>query len=131
MHSLPQTNRCFSKTPVRRRIYASSCYPAFFQGHQRNGSKEYYSMMRKRKIWSEGRFSVLKREHLLSMIRKRGILCATEECLLAAMAINLNRMKMPFHLLFSSVFDLVFACVFREIITVSTGPSIDTNSYIS
>ncbi|MCG4470834.1 transposase, partial [Lawsonibacter sp. DFI.6.74] len=48
--------------------------------------------MRLRKIWAEGSFSVLKREHCISKIRKRGILAATEECLLAAMALNLKRM---------------------------------------
>jgi hypothetical protein len=48
-------------------------------------------MMRLRKIWAEGSFAVLKRELCISKIRKRGILAATEECLLAAMALNLKR----------------------------------------
>ena len=52
------------------------------------GTPEYLAMMRLRKIWAEGSFSVLKREHCISKIRKRGILAATEECLLAAMALN-------------------------------------------
>lgn len=56
------------------------------------GAPEYLSMMRLRKIWVEGSFSVLKREHCISKMRKRGILAATEECLLAAMAPNLKRM---------------------------------------
>ena len=56
------------------------------------GTPEYLSMMRLRKIWAEGSFSVLKREHCISKIRKRGILAAAEECLLAAMALNLKRM---------------------------------------
>ena len=56
------------------------------------GTPEYLSMMRLRKIWAEGIFSVLKREHCISRIRKRGILAATEECLFAAMALNLKRM---------------------------------------
>ena len=71
---------------------SSFSYPAFFRGHQRVGTPEYLSMMRLRKIWAEGSFSVLKREHCISKIRKRGILAATEECLLAAMALNLKRM---------------------------------------
>ena len=83
---------CFDKAGIRRRVLASSCYPAFFRGHQRVGTPEYLSMMRLRKIWAEGSFSVLKREHCISKIRKRGILAATEECLLAAMALNLKRM---------------------------------------
>lgn len=88
----PKRPSCFAKAGIRRRVLASSCYPAFFRGHQRVGTPEYLSMMRLRKIWAEGSFSVLKREHCISRIRKRGILAATEECLLAAMALNLKRM---------------------------------------
>ena len=88
----PKRPNCFDKVGTRRRVLASSCYPAFFRGHQRVGTPEYLSMMRLRKIWAEGSFSVLKREHCISKIRKRGILAATEECLLAAMALNLKRM---------------------------------------
>ncbi|MGN8875979.1 transposase [Pseudoflavonifractor sp. HCP28S3_F10] len=91
MHCSKRPN-CFDKAGVRRRVLASSCYPAFFRGHQRVGTPEFLPMMRLRKIWAEGRFSVLKREHCISKIRKRGILAATEECLLAAMALNLKRM---------------------------------------
>lgn len=58
------------------------------------------SMMRLRRIWAEGSFSVLKREHCLSKIRKRGIPAVTEECLLSVMALNLKRMvKASFFLL--------------------------------
>ena len=88
----PKRPGCFDKAGIRRRVLASSCYPAFFRGHQRVGTPEYLSMMRLRKIWAEGSFSVLKREHCISKIRKRGILAATEECLLAAMALNLKQM---------------------------------------
>ena len=90
--SCPKRPSCFDKAEIRRRVLASSCYPAFFRGHQRVGTPEYLTMMRLRKIWAEGSFSVLKREHCISRIRKRGILAATEECLLAAMALNLKRM---------------------------------------
>ena len=83
---------CFDTASVRRRILASSCYPAFYRGHLRVNTPEYLSMMRKRKIWAEGSFAAMKREHNLSKIRKRGILAATEECLLSAMALNLKRM---------------------------------------
>ena len=71
---------------------ASSCYPSFFRGHSRVGTPAYLSMMRLRKIWAEGSFSVLKREHCLSKIRKRGIPAVTEECLLSVMDLNLKRM---------------------------------------
>ena len=88
----PKRSSCFDKAGIRRRVLASSCYPAFFREHQRVGTPEYLTMMRLRKIWAEGSFSVLKRERCISRIRKRGILAATEECLLAAMALNLKRM---------------------------------------
>ena len=83
---------CFDTTGVRRRILASSCYPAFYRGHLRVNTPEYLCMMRKRKIWAEGSFAAMKREHNLLKIRKRGILAATEECLMSAMALNLKRM---------------------------------------
>ena len=83
---------CFDKTGVRRRILASSRYPAFYKGQLRFNTPEYLYMMRKRKIWAEGNFAAMKREHNLLKNRKRGIPAATEECLLSAMALNLKRM---------------------------------------
>ena len=62
----PKRPSCFDKAGIRRRVLASSCYPAFFRGHQRVGTPEYLAMMRLRKIWAEGSFSVLKREHCIS-----------------------------------------------------------------
>ena len=92
---------CFQQTGIRRRILGSSCYPAFYRGHERIGSEAYWRMMRLRKIWAEGSFSVLKREHSLSKIRKRGIPAVTEECLLSVMALNLKRMVKAILLLLS------------------------------
>ena len=110
----PKRPSCFDKAGIRRRVLASSCYPAFFRGHQRVGTPESLAMMRLRKIWAEGSFSVLKREHCISKIRKRGILAATEECLLAAMALNLKRMA-KYHLSLSP--NLLFCwnhCGFQQ-----------------
>ncbi|WP_298020724.1 transposase [uncultured Dysosmobacter sp.] len=42
--------------------------------------------------FTEGTFAVLKQEHCISKIRKRGIATATEECFLTATASNLKRM---------------------------------------
>lgn len=83
---------CFDKVGIWLRILASSCYPAFYRRHQRVGSPEFLYMMWLRKIRAEGGFSVLKREHGIAKIRKMGILAAAEECLLAAMALNLKKM---------------------------------------
>ena len=74
------------------RICASGNYPAFHRNKLKYQSSEYFRVMRLRKIWSEGTFAVLKREHNLKKIQKRGILRAEEECLFAAMALNLKRM---------------------------------------
>ncbi|RGF72682.1 hypothetical protein DWZ38_14505 [Ruminococcus sp. AF31-8BH] len=48
--------------------------------------------MRLRKIWAEGTFAVLKREHKLNKIQKRGLQKAIEECLLSVTALNLKRL---------------------------------------
>lgn len=74
------------------RINASGNYPAFYRNKLKYQTSEYFRVMRLRKIWAEGTFSALKREHNLKRIHKRGIPRAEEECLLAAMALNLKRM---------------------------------------
>lgn len=88
----PQKIKCIGEKAVRRRILASSCYPAFYAGHERTKHSEYSIMMKKRAIWAEGSFSVLKREHGLGHIKKRGLQRVSEECLLSATALNLKRM---------------------------------------
>jgi hypothetical protein len=69
-HACPRRETCLDRVSIRRRILASSCYPAFHRGHSRIGTPEYYRMMRLRRIWAEGSFSALKREHLMAKIRK-------------------------------------------------------------
>jgi len=100
----PLRDHCLGKSDKRRRILASSCYPAFYRGHERAKTVSYFSMMRLRQIWIEGCFAVMKREHLISKIRKRGIRNAYEECLLSATAVNLKRMVLAFRF---RVFGLV------------------------
>ena len=74
------------------RINASAYYPSFYRNNLKVGSNDYLRVMRLRQIWSEGTFSVLKREHKLKKIQKRGLQRATEECLLSATALNLKRL---------------------------------------
>ena len=74
------------------RINASGNYPAFHRNKLKYLTPEYVNVMRLRKIWAEGTFSVLKREHNLKRIHKRGIIRAEEECLFSAMALNLKRL---------------------------------------
>ena len=125
----PKRPSCFDKAGIRRRVLASSCYPAFFRGHQRVGTPEYLTMMRLRKIWAEGSFSVLKREHCISRIRKRGILAATEECLLAAMALNLKRMVNTIFHYFQIYCSAGTAVGSSRIFLLSTGPDLCANLF--
>ena len=74
------------------RINASAYYPSFYRNNQKVGTNDYLRVMRLRQIWAEGTFAVLKREHKLNKIQKRGIQKATEECLLSATALNLKRL---------------------------------------
>lgn len=74
------------------RINASAYYPSFYRNGQKVGTTNYLRVMRLRQIWAEGTFAVLKREHKLNKIHKRGIHKATEECLLSATALNLKRL---------------------------------------
>lgn len=74
------------------RIHASAYYPSFHRNNRKVGSRDYLRVMRLRQIWAEGTFAVLKREHKLNKIQKRGLQKATEECLLSATALNLKRL---------------------------------------
>ena len=53
------------------RINASGNYPAFHRNKLKYHTPEYVKVMRLRKIWAEGTFSVLKREHNLKRIHKK------------------------------------------------------------
>ena len=73
------------------RINASGFYPAYHANRERCKTDDYFIMKRLRSIWSEGTFAALKNRHNLKRIKKRGIHRASEECLLAAIALNLKR----------------------------------------
>ena len=73
------------------RINASGFYPAYHANRERCKTENYFLMKRLRSIWSEGTFGALKNQHNLKRIKKRGIHRASEECLLAAIALNLKR----------------------------------------
>ena len=74
------------------RINASVYYPSFYANIKRTKTREYQRLKRLRSIWSEGTFAVLKREHKLKRANKRGLNQLHEECILAAIALNLKRM---------------------------------------
>jgi len=93
------------------RINVSAFYPSFYRNKQRYETPAYKTMKHLRSIWAEGTFSVLKREHNLAKAAKRGLQRIKEECLLAALALNLKRMikvldrpkKAPLANIFSAV----------------------------
>jgi len=71
---------------------ASAYYPSFYRNSPKVGNSDYLRLMRLHQIMAEGTFAVLKREHKLNKIQKRGIQKATEECLLSATVLNLKRL---------------------------------------
>lgn len=85
---------CFKQAGIRRRILGSSCIllPIENKRVRTYWQRCSLTMTCLRKIWADGLLSVLKREHCLSKVRKRGIPAVTEECLLSARALNLKRM---------------------------------------
>lgn len=117
---------CFDKAGIRRRVLTSSCYPAFFRGHQRVETPKYLSMMQLHKIWAEGSFSLLKREHCFSKIQKRGILAAMQECLLAVVVLNLKRMVNSILFYLKIYYSADTTVDFGRILLLSTDPTLDT-----
>lgn len=89
----PQRDTCLGKGVKRRRIIASGFYPAFYRGRMRvkDNPEQASHYFKLRQIWIEGRFAVLKREHKLSRLQKRGLVRAKEECILACLANNLKK----------------------------------------
>lgn len=91
--------------PGTVRINAGAYYPSFYRNSQKVGDSDYIRVMRLRQIWAEGTFAVLKREHKLNKIQKRGLQKATEECLLSATALNLKKAgKSSINMLFNQPF---------------------------
>lgn len=74
------------------RINTSAYYPSFYRNSKKVGTSDCFRIIRLRKIWAEGTFAVLKREHKLNKIQKRGLQKAMEECFLLTTALNLKRL---------------------------------------
>jgi transposase len=56
------------------------------------GTKRYFEVQRKRRVYCEGNFAIQKDNHNLRKTRKRGNEKVTEHCLLSALALNLKRL---------------------------------------
>lgn len=88
----PLKDKCISgrmKYRVIERAYDK--WAADLQHQENDGTSEYCTAMRLRKIWCEGNFSHQKARHNLDRVRMRGLGKATEHCLLSATAFNLMR----------------------------------------
>lgn len=111
-------DECLGDGVKRRRIIASGFFPAFYRGKMRVKENpdlaRYYLNLRK--IWIEGRFAVLKREHKLNRLQKRGLIRAKEECILACLANNLKKVAalLATGLIASICFAENFAAVVRN-----------------
>ena len=56
------------------------------------GTKRYFEVQRKRRIYCEGNFAIQKDNYNLRKTRKRGNVNVTEHCLCSALALNLKRL---------------------------------------
>lgn len=90
----PIRSNCLPRAVRRRQVVASGYFPAFHRGRTKvqESPEVMRHLLKLRAIWIEGRFSVLKREHKLGRIQKRGLIKAKEECLMACIAHNLKKM---------------------------------------
>ena len=100
--SCPHLKKC-TCDKGRVRLNVSAYYPAFNANLRRTQTVQYQRMKRLRSIWAEGAFAVLKREHNLKKAHKRGINQVSEECLFAAIALNLKRMVKTLNMHFDSL----------------------------
>jgi len=90
--SCPKFAACCATDMGTVRINATAHYLSFHRNRQKIGSSNYMRVLWLRQIWAERTFAVLKREHKLNKIQKRSLHKATEECLLSATALNLQRL---------------------------------------
>lgn len=88
--SLKET--CFGSTARRRIISRPLFRDLVGLNASRVGTPEYIRIQRLRRIWCEGTFGLMKRQHNLGMTYKRGRENVLEHCLFSALAINLRRM---------------------------------------
>jgi len=83
---------CFG-TKMKTRIISRPIFQDSIEANQRRVfTDEYFRVQRLRRIWCEGTFGILKREHNLQKTFKRGIERVQEHCLMAALALNIKRM---------------------------------------
>jgi hypothetical protein len=88
----PLREECFGKTGKKRTISRPIAHKLMEDNIQRTKTNEYKLFQKLRRVWCEGSFGTLKTKHNLYKTYKRGIEKILEQCLFAALALNLKRM---------------------------------------
>lgn len=88
----PLAAQCLAPS-VKHRWLKRPIHQEYLQmAHQRNATPRYEELMRKRRIWSEGTFAILKARHGLKRAIRRGLDKMQEQLLMASVALNICRM---------------------------------------
>ena len=88
----PYREKCLAPSQKCRKIQVNIFEEIVKKHHETDGSAEYKEALKKRQIFSEGRFAAQKREHNLRQILRCGLGAARDHCLLSAIAFNLKCM---------------------------------------
>lgn len=88
----PLASQCLPPSHKHRNLKRPIHQEYLEQAHDRNGTPRYEELMRKRRIWSEGTFAILKARHGLKRAIRRGLDNMQEQLLMASVALNLCRM---------------------------------------
>jgi hypothetical protein len=89
----PKRCECVGGTDIRAKTIHISFFKDIVDNQRANyGTKRYYEIQRKRRIYCEGNFALQKDNHNLRRTRKRGNERVTEHCLCSALALNLKRL---------------------------------------
>jgi len=88
----PLAAQCLSPSAKYRRLSRPIHQEFLEAAHERNNTERYAELMRKRRIWSEGTFAILKARHSLGRAIRRGLGKMQEQLLMASTALNIRRM---------------------------------------
>lgn len=88
----PRASQCLSAPAKYRRLHRPIHLEYLEAAHERNKTERYLDLMRKRRIWSEGTFAILKACHGMRRAIRRGLDNMQEQVLMASTALNIRRM---------------------------------------
>lgn len=88
----PLAAQCLSVSKKYRDLRRPIHQEYLEEAHQRNNTQRHNELMRKRRIWSEGTFAILKARHGLRRAIRRGLDKMQEQLYMATAALNMCRM---------------------------------------